>query len=224
MMKINLFITLLLTIPLFSQDNGILENQLQLPNDVRWVTESKEYNKLCMQIYRSAWRIIRNVYAEDRVIIMDLDETVLDNSQYQIDLFLNSQSFNLDSWNNFVRREISTLVPGAKEFITSYKSNKDAKIIFLSNRSAETLKATKNNMKALDVYYKNDIFLLKENEGDSKLVRRLEVFEGKGRMKKYGPLSVIAYFGDAIGDFPDDKNYEFGINKFIFPNPMYGKW
>ena len=79
-------------------------------------------------------------------------------------------------------------------------------------------------MKALGIYYKNDIFLLKENENDSKVNRRLEVFEGTGRMKKYGPLSVIAYFGDAIGDFPDDKNYEFGINKFLFPNPMYGKW
>ena len=86
-MKIHLFITVLLTINLFAQDNDVLENHLQLPNDVRWVTESKEYNKLCMQIYRSAWRITRNVYAEDRVIIMDLDETVLDNSQYQIDLF-----------------------------------------------------------------------------------------------------------------------------------------
>ncbi|MDC0189285.1 hypothetical protein OAJ42_00170 [Flavobacteriales bacterium] len=223
-MKTHLFITVLLTINLFAQDNDVLENDIKLPNDVRWVTESNEYNKLCMQIYRSAWRIIRNVYAEDRVIIMDLDETVLDNSQYQIDLFLNSQSFNLESWNNFVRKEISTLVPGAKEFIRSYKSNKNSKIIFLSNRSVETSKATKNNMKALGIYYKNDIFLLKENENDSKVARRLEVFEGTGRMKKHGPLSVIAYFGDAIGDFPDDKNYEFGINKFIFPNPMYGKW
>ena len=222
-MRIKLFFLLLFPLFLLSQDK-IESQKLSLPNDVRWVTASQEYHTICKQIYRSAWRIIQNVYASDPVIIMDLDETVLDNSQYQVDLFLNSEQYNIDSWNTFVRKEISTLVPGAKQFITGYKKNKDARIIFLSNRSAETLKATKNNMKALGVYYKDDIFLLKEGADDTKIVRRDEVFLGKGRMKKHGPLSVVAYFGDAMGDFPDDNNYEFGINKFIFPNPMYGKW
>ena len=43
-------------------------------------------------------------------------------------------------------------------------------------------------------------------------------------MEKYGPKNVLGYFGDAIGDFPDDSGFQFAINQFIFPNPMYGKW
>ena len=43
-------------------------------------------------------------------------------------------------------------------------------------------------------------------------------------MEGYGPNSVLAYFGDQIGDFPNDTSFVFSLNKFMFPNPMYGKW
>ena len=43
-------------------------------------------------------------------------------------------------------------------------------------------------------------------------------------MIKYGPQNVVAYFGDAIGDFPSSKEPDFPSNNFVFPNPMYGKW
>ena len=72
--------------------------------------------------------------------------------------------------------------------------------------------------------FKDDIFLLRKNKEDTKVVRRKEIAEGKKRMKIHGPQKVIAYFGDAVGDFPASEEYRFGRNKFIFPNPMYGKW
>ena len=203
-----------------SQDNGVL------PNDTRWVRKSLEYKAICEQTYMNAWLSIRNKLKimKNPVIIMDLDETVLDNSQYQVELFEKSKTFTLSTWNKFVRKEISTLVPGVKEFILRYKENPDAIIIYISNRDHSTLKATKNNMKKLDIFFENDIFLLKKDEDDTKVIRRKEVFLGNGRMISYGPQKILAYFGDAIGDFPNDKNYQFSINKFIFPNPMYGKW
>ena len=43
-------------------------------------------------------------------------------------------------------------------------------------------------------------------------------------MIKYGPQNVVAYFGDAIGDFPSSNEPDFPSNNFVFPNPMYGKW
>ena len=212
--------------PFFLFSQGNLEINKSLPNDVRWVKQSSEYKKLCEQIYRSAALSMRNRVAttENPVIVMDLDETVLDNSQYQVELFLKSEKYNIDSWNKWVKTKVSTLVPGAKQFITRYKNNQNAKIIFISNRTEETLKATKNNMKKLGIYFKDDIFLLKRDSNDTKTIRRNEVFSGSGRMKKYGKQTVIAYFGDAMGDFPDDERYVFSVNKFIFPNPMYGKW
>ena len=52
-----------------------------------------------------------------------------------------------------------------------------------------------------------------------------EIINGDGRFSEIGPLKVLAYFGDAKHDFPEnDDNFTFGQNMFMFPNPMYGKW
>ena len=72
----------------------------------------------------------------DVKIIMDLDETVLDNSKYQIGLVKKNESYNPESWSLWVNTNEAELVPGAKEFIDSvHKTN--VRIIFLSNRMAK---------------------------------------------------------------------------------------
>ncbi len=222
------FVLVLLFSPLFifPQNNNLVENISKIPNDVKWVVTSSEYELLCEQIYRTAWLSMKHKLKimDNPVIIMDLDETVLNNSEYQINLFMEGEEYKSNTWNRFVKKEISTLVPGAKDFIEKYKKNTNAKIIYISNRDASTLAATKNNMKTLGIYREEDVFLLKKDKDDSKVIRREEVFSGTGRMKTYGSQKIIAYFGDAAGDFPNDEKYEFGINKFIFPNPMYGEW
>jgi 5'-nucleotidase (lipoprotein e(P4) family) len=213
-------------IVLWSQNPTDFNNLNELPNEIKWVTQSKEYIKLCQQIYQTAIIAVRQ-QSQGNInpfIVMDLDETVLDNSQYQIDLFNKSEKYNPKSWNKWVKKQEAKLVPGAKDFILRYKKIKNAKIIFLSNRDNTTLMATKNNMKDLGIFFSDDIFLLRLDKEDTKINRREEVFLGKNRMKTYGAKKIIAYFGDAMGDFPEDKSYKFGINKFIFPNPMYGKW
>ena len=84
---------------------------------------------------------------------------------------------------------------------------------------------TIENMKQLNIYRDSDIFLLRIDKADKKYVRRSEVINGTGRLKDIGAMSVLAYFGDAHHDFPDeDEIYIFGDNMFMFPNPMYGKW
>ena len=50
------------------------------------------------------------------------------------------------------------------------------------------------------------------------------MLEGKGRMNKVGPLKVLAYLGDQIGDFPIKSDEGFGVSQFLLPNPTYGKW
>ena len=95
----------------------------------------------------------------------------------------------------------------------------------MSNRMDYNLVPTKNNLKSLGVLSDSDIFLLRLDKSDKKDVRRKEIFNSSGRMKKYPPFNVIAYFGDQYGDFPkvDDIN-EWPKQYYMFPNPMYGKW
>ena len=200
----------------------------KLPNDVRWVTNSNEYNMLCNQIYNNASKELDKYLKSNRknknlAIVMDLDETVLDNSQYQIEIFNRNETFNMESWANWVLREEAKLVPGARKYINKLRKN-NVKIIFISNRMHERLKATKNNLKKLGIFSKNDIFLLRKDKKDKKNVRRNEIYKSINRMKKHKNFTVIQYLGDAMGDFPNKEKKDFGYSQFIFPNPMYGKW
>ena len=211
-----------------SNEKAFDENkETKLPNDIRWVTNSSEYQILCEQTYKNAWDnlsdVLKNATAQS-AIIMDLDETVLDNSDYQVGLTEKNESYNPESWSVWVNLEEAKLVPGAKTFIDSVRTTQ-TRIIFLSNRMASNESPTIDNMKQLGIYEEADIFLLRIDKPDKKHIRRAEVMQGTGRIKDMGPMTVLAYFGDARHDFPDpDDYYIFGQNMFMFPNPMYGKW
>ena len=202
-------------------------DNIKLPNDIRWVVKSKEYDILCEQIYNTAWgklsRLLKNSDSNS-CIVMDLDETVLDNSKYQIDLTKKGKSYNPQSWSEWVNLKEAELVPGAKNFIDNVKKT-NVRIVFLSNRMDKNKIPTIENMEKLSIVDNDDIFLLRLNKEDKKYVRRSEIINGDGRFSEIGPLKVLAYFGDAKHDFPDnDENFTFGQNMFMFPNPMYGKW
>ena len=199
----------------------IKKSERKLPNDIRWVVKSDEYEMLCKEIYRQATIETKKIYSNKRqAIIMDLDETVLDNSKYQVENFNKGETFNMESWAMWVNREEADLVPGVKEYIDLIREL-GIQLIFISNRMDERLEATKENMRKLDIYNERDIYLLRLDKKDKKNIRREEIFNGVNRMAEYGSFDVILYIGDAMGDFPKDDN---NANKYILPNPMYGKW
>ena len=200
----------------------------KLPNDVRWVRQSAEYRILCEQLFHQATvAILRRVKAEKNsgnlAVVVDLDETVLDNSHYQVERWKAGLSFTQDSWSDWVNRKEAGLIPGAKAFLSTVRK-KGVRVVFLSNRMNDNLNPTRENLQALKVLDPRDLFLLRLDKDDLKEVRRKEVTDGTGRMKKVGPLKVIGYVGDQMGDFPSDRKQEFGKTNFLLPNPMYGKW
>jgi 5'-nucleotidase (lipoprotein e(P4) family) len=205
----------------------------KLPNDVRWVKESNEYKAICHQVYSNALGEINNKLHYNRsslnipnhnfAVVMDLDETVLDNSDYQVDILSKNQTFSIESWSLWVKEEKASLVPGAFNYITFLRDN-NIQIIFISNRMNERLESTKNNMRKLGIYADEDIYLLRKNKQDKKTVRRNEIDKLTGRMSTYDSFTIIQYLGDAMGDFEYNESDRFGADQFIFPNPMYGKW
>ena len=64
--------------------------------------------------------------------------------------------------------------------------------MFISNRDASTTKATRNNLDNLGLLFEDDVFLLRQDKRDTKIVRRNEVIEGIGRIQSYGPNSGLA--------------------------------
>ena len=204
-----------------------------LPNDVRWVRESNEYIALCNQVYANAINKLKdtlspnqyslNILHNNYAVVMDLDETVLDNSYYQVELYNKKEKYNPDSWDKWVLKEEAGLVPGTYEYIHFLRNN-NIQIIFISNRMHKRVEETKNNMKKLGIYSSDDIYLLRIDRADKKTIRRAEIFNSTGRMKDYKTFEIIQYLGDAIGDFEFENLDRFGLNQFVFPNPMYGKW
>jgi acid phosphatase len=173
-------------------------------------------------------------------VIMDLDETVLDNATFQTFLYDSGQNYADDLFIKFVsdNRKSIRLVPGAKDFIdhaealgvtVSYITNREEP---LRQATIETLAQWGINVRGLD---------------DPKGVRLLLAAHGESIKKPRRDLvrakyHVLELFGDQLGDFSDEfaanhdntaaarreAAYEYralwGTRWFVFPNPVYGQW
>ena len=194
---------------------------------LNWITKSREYKAVCLQAYANAWEKLEPVVQKEPgkwAIVMDLDETVLDNSGYQRQLEVSGASHSQAAWELWVSRSEAGLVPGAKEFIKKVRTLQHGRIIFISNRYARGIEATLLNLKKHGLTSANDIYLLRANRKDTKSNRRQEVSKGTGRLASHGAFKVLAWFGDAAHDFPDDPKLKWGTHKFMLPNPVYGNW
>ena len=166
-------------------------------------------------------------------IVLDVDETVLDNSAYQVWMLKTNQTFSDQTWNAFCAARISRAVPGAVEF-TSYAASRGVKVFYVTNRAAETENDTRENMKALGFPMGGDVdtFLMQNEKpewGSRKGTRRAAI------AKDY---RILLSFGDNFGDFDDRyrgseaerlKAYEenkerWGREWLVVANPSYGSF
>ena len=166
-------------------------------------------------------------------IILDVDETVLDNSRYQVWMMRANQSFSTKTWNEFCAARVSTAVPGAVEF-TRYADSKGVKVFYVTNRGAETKDDTRKNMEKLGFPMGGnvDTFLMQSEKpdwGSQKGTRRAVI------AKDY---RILLNFGDNFGDFDDryrgsladrDKAFEenrarWGREWLVIANPTYGSF
>ncbi len=166
-------------------------------------------------------------------LILDVDETVLDNSLYQAWMVRKDTHFGSKTWVPFVRSEQSRAIPGSLEFI-KYARGKGVQVFYVSNRKAPQEQATRNNLKALGypVDETEDTVLLKGEKkdwGSKKSTRRAVVAE------TYRVLMIV---GDNFGDFVDgykgslaerqalaDQHQDLWGSKWIvIANPTYGSW
>lgn len=166
-------------------------------------------------------------------VILDVDETLLDNSLYQVWMLKNKQTFSTKTWNQFCADQVSTAIPGAVDF-TKYADSKGVKVFYITNRGAETEKDTRANMEKLGFPMGGnvDTFLMQNEKpewGGAKGTRRAVV------TKDY---RVVLNIGDNFGDFDDryrtseaerakafDSDIAYwGKQWLMIPNPTYGSF
>jgi len=166
-------------------------------------------------------------------VILDADETAVDNSPMEARLLRTGARFNAENWEKWVSEARARAIPGATEFL-EYAKSRGVEIFFITNRAKESEDATRRNFQMLGFPLNEsvDTVLLRgENNwttGD-KSPRRAHV------AKSYRVLLLI---GDDFGDFAtiDGKNREerqalvesnrarWGRQWIILPNAMYGSW
>lgn len=243
-----LALALCLAAPLAQAEEPVAQNDLL--NATLWMQHAVEYKASVMGLYDlarirldaaladKAWTAVPALQGEgfaDKpvAIVTDLDETMLDNSDYEASLVTRGTDYSSKEWTTYVNGKTSKAVPGALDFV-KYADSKGVKIFYVSNRKKEELEATRANMEALGFPMGGnvDTLLLKgvqEGWGSAKESRMAHV------AKDY---RVVLLMGDNLGDFTDKAEgsmaerqafleanaKHFGSEWIMFPNPEYGSW
>lgn len=224
-----------------------------------WMQVSAEYRACCYQAFNVARRRLTEKmhcpppggWAKPPAVVLDLDETVLDNGAFQARLIRNGLGFDQATWNDWERTGYPhvRLVPGAKEFIAAAK-RLGATVVFITNRQQNQpyRNGTLNALELLGIEVPGDHLLGAATTSD-KTDRRAAV------ERRY---TVLLYVGDNLRDFfegdfrsavdnqkPGRKTTDpaklraaviaraaavdrcedlFGREWIILPNPAYGEW
>ena len=205
-----------------------------VPEAIRWVRASAEHRALFLQVFSAASERVRSVAPKHPkgswAVILDADETILDNSMYQLRRAAQGLGFTPETWNEWVREEKATALPGAAAFLSLVR-DLGGRIAIVTNRDDEVCPETRRNMQAVGLVA--DVVLCRV-KGVSDKNPRFEAVQKGTAAEGLGPVDVVAWVGDNIQDFPRlaqdvrtqpaDALAEFGRTYFMLPNPMYGSW
>lgn len=206
-----------------------------VPEAIRWVRDSAEYHAALYQVYRLATTRVEQAVAKlpagSWAVILDADETVLNNSLYQLERSKLGLGFSPESWNAWVKRREATPLPGAASFLARVRAL-GGRIAIVTNRLESECADTRAVFEAFTLAY--DAMLCRvEGTPSDKNPRFADVAQGRSPAGN-SPLEIVAVVGDNIQDFPGlsqkDKVQgapaftEFGVRYFLVPNPMYGSW
>lgn len=236
---LQLLVLLSLSVSGYSQET----RQSNVPLAEIWFQTSGEYRAICLQTYNLAWvqfqnwKPLLNRGADGRAyltgsskpvaIILDLDETVIDNIGFQAYQSKTGTSYTPELWSHWVlyqaqHPEAGRTVPGAVEFLNKVEAL-GVTPLFVSNRSVGDEPATIKVLERAGVNVEGVtsrlyFHLLKDEETERArstarelglspdspeavaLVRGEGAKEARRRLIKQ-EYDVVAYFGDVLGDF-----------------------
>lgn len=224
-------------------------------NSVVWIQNSEEFALTALGTYRAAGALLAQALEDPAwdamapqerqdgsarlppAIIVDVDETILDNSAYQARLVLEGREYDTGSWADWVDQARATPVPGAVEFLAG-AAGRGVTVFYITNREHGQAEATLANLAAVGFPVETDVPVHLGlgmdiegcvDQGQNKVCRRQWVAQ------RY---RVLMQFGDQLSDFIDigdnsaasraramDAAGDFiGERWFMLPNPSYGYW
>jgi 5'-nucleotidase (lipoprotein e(P4) family) len=205
-----------------------------MPPTIVWTRASAEHRALYLEVYRAAAEQLelrtRTLPRGSWAVVLDADETVLDNSVYQQERARISAGFSADSWNAWVSRVAATALPGAASFLARVHEL-GGRVAIVTNRNEDQCGATRENLRRASL---DADLVLCAPPGQSDKNPRFRAIEQGTATPTVPPLHIVMWIGDNIQDFPnmrqdvrlapDSALTEFGKTYFVLPNPMYGSW
>ena len=215
------------------------ENDYQI-GAVLWQQSSAEYRALAFQAFSLAQLRLDQDLAAHRsrrgrsmrpAIVVDSDETVLDNTRFQAELLLRGAGYTPQSWTAWCERAEAGAVPGAVDFL-NYAFRHGVRVFYITNRRQTEKAGTVANLKKLgfpDVG--DDTVMIREQGSTASKESRRQTVRSRYR--------IVLLIGDNLNDFNDDfagksivdrkaqvdrERVEFGSQYIVLPNPMYGDW
>lgn len=206
-----------------------------LSNAIRWTRDSAEHRAVFLQVYRAATAHVEREAAQRPsgawAVVLDADETVLDNSLYQVERERAGLPFDGPSWNAWTKRREAVPLPGAAAFLARVREL-GGRIAIVTNRTVSECPDTEAVFSAHALAF--DVILCKPDAGPSDKHPRFESVAKGTTPAGLPPLEIVAAVGDNIHDFPpmsqdirhqpDAAFAAFGARYFVLPNPMYGSW
>ncbi len=221
-----------------------------LPDSVAWFRTSVEYRATALQAYRLASLMLDRALADTAwtaaleqtgdfgskppAVILDVDETVLDNSESEERNIREGTVYSEAQWAAWCAERKATPIPGALEF-TRAAAAKGVAVFYVTNRDRALEQATRDNLAkyGFPLDASRDTVLTRaerpEWTSSEKSPRRSLVAQD---------FRILLLVGDDFGDFVagargtlaarkalDDANAaRWGVTWIALPNPLYGSW
>ena len=206
----------------------------QLVNSVLWFQQSAEMVASYHQAYKYAEMLLDNKLKTVRsrlplAVVLDIDETVLDNSPYEAQMIEKGTSYESSSWKIWADEARAKALPGALDFV-NFAKERNVEVFYISNRKSDVHSATVENLKKHGFPFADDRHVILSEGSNDKTSRREKVVETH---------TVLVYVGDNLTDYSElyahrdlgmgkelvEKNKNELLHNFvILPNPMYGEW
>lgn len=131
-------------------DDDLMAEQTMLA--INWMQQSGEYRALAYQAFnmaKVAFDTAKPASGMKKAVVVDLDETMIDNSAEGAYRLLEHKSFDPAMWTQWCEAKQAIAIPGAVEF-ANYVNSHGGKMFYVSNRKVGAeYQVTIDNLKAL---------------------------------------------------------------------------
>jgi 5'-nucleotidase (lipoprotein e(P4) family) len=232
-------------------------------NATLWMQTSVEYRASALQAYHTArlaldaaltdphWTAVEqtgDAGSKPPAIVLDLDETVLDNSPFEARMIAESTldrpvPYDETVWRRWVAEKKATAVPGAAEFLR-YAASRHVTPVYVTNRNIDGADPQKDKgageRDTVAVLRKLNIPV--DGNGDTLLMRGENGWDSSDKGSRRAAVAekyrILILVGDNFEDFISVKDKSmagrdvladkyadrWGSKWIVLPNPTYGSW